>query len=512
VAARALPVLLLLLGAPVLAGDAPETDPFLAALAGRSGPDAVAAPSFDPDLEAVSWSLRPRREIVDALAARLLRGEAKGWSEPAKETPVLPAPPSRVPADFEPGKVEITDRLAAWVPADAAVVFLGSLGEAQDAVAALAKFLPEAFPGLCGDPPGGRRDALRRATEMLLLPTIWNSNPAARTGTRQVALVVSDPDVRWAPDIALLCEVDDATLVRSQRQATFSWEGRRPTGLRVEGLDAVSDDGSIRSFFALEGGIALWSTTRSLRERILAAGAGKAPALAAPPAKEYALARRTFPAAEGGALLLVPDAFLARVSAAKFRARRAAALRCEAVRLLLDAQTFATATEPGAGMGRPECPVGGVLQSRAGGAGSSCGLHGVAGNAVPLGDLPSAATLECDATSMRADARPDDWIREGLVPAAIRWKAAPLEVLPPFPSNAAVMRFLDQVLQAIEYSPRSDGQRAERRRSLLDRILRMDQRESVLEQLTGLGPVEARPLPSLDHPRPEETFRIVGPR
>ena len=417
-ASRVLPALLAL----ALAGDAaPVADPFEAALLGMSGPEAVEAPPFDPDLAAVSWTMTPRREIVDALAARMLRGEAGGAEPGARPEP--PALPTRIPADFDPGKVVVADRLAARVPADAAAVFFGSLREAEDAVAELATFLAEALPGPCGDPPGGRRDALRRAADMLLLPTIWRSNPGVRTGTRQVALVVSDPDLRWAPDVALLCEVDDGSLVRFHRRSSLSWEDRGNRRIRVEGLDAAADDGSIRSYFAEEGGIALWSTTRSLRERILAAGVGNAPSLLSPPAREYALARRTFPAAGGGALLVVPDGFLARIHAPDSRARRAAALRCEAARLILDARSLAGSKDPMNDTVRLSCPSGGVLAPRAGAPGASCSLHGTAEFPVPLGDLPSGA---CGGPALPADP-----VTAGGIPVAARWDGKELQVLVP---------------------------------------------------------------------------------
>jgi hypothetical protein len=416
---RAIPLLLLVAAAPALAGDAPpESDPFLAALAGKSGPDAVAAPSFDPDLAAVSWTTRPRRDIVDALAARLLRGEAKGWFEPAKETPTLAAPPSRIPADFEAGKFEVVDRLAARVPADTAVAFFGSLREAEDAVDGLSKFLPEALPDLCGDPPGGKRDALRRAIEMLLLPTIWRSNPGVRTGTRQIAVVASDPDLRWAPDIALVAEVDDASLVRFYRQSTISWEDRGRRRYRVDGLDVVADDGSVRSFFALEGDVAVWATTKSLRDRIVAAAAGKAPTLLSPDPRAYALARRTFPAKEGGALLVVPDAFLARVNAGEFRARHAAALRCEAARLVRDAMSRAAVPVPAWGIPTSLCET---LHLYSMGRGSSrCDRHGTAACPVPASAVPDGPMVAADAAGLTALGAASDPILDGSIPIALR--------------------------------------------------------------------------------------------
>ncbi len=511
--ARLLPVLVVLGAATALAGDGPPpTDPFLAALAGRSGPDAVAAPSFDPDLEAVSWSLRPRREIVDGLAARLLRGEAKGWTEPAKEFPALPAPPSRIPADFDPGKVEVSDRLTAWVPGDAAAVLFGSLKEAGEAVEGLAKFLPDAFPRLCGDSLVGRRDALRRAVDQLLLPVIWNSNPGARTGTRQVALVVSDPDVRWAPDIALLCEVDDATLVRSHRQATFSWEGRRPIGLRVDGLDAVSDDGSVRSYFALEGGIALWSTTKSLRERILAAGSAKVVSLLRPDARAYAFARKAFPASEGGALLVVPDAFLARINAADLRARSAAALRCEATRLLLDAHSIAGSVSKMDTVGL-SCPAGRTLSPRADDAGASCPIHGTPAFTTPLGDLPEVPVSRADAERLPVLVNSPDPILEGAVPVAMRWLGEPVEVVvpPTAPSHATVIKLLEGSMPGFTIGPWFT------RRSALTELRPSGQGvESTLERLMGLGPIGSRTATKPQFIEPGEPsrryFRITEPR
>jgi len=475
VEARALACVLLLC-APLGAGEGPESDPFLAALAGKSGPDAVAAPDFDPDLEAVSWSLRPRREIVDALAARLLRGEAKGWSEPAQNLPALPALPSRIPADFDPAGVPVTDRLAAWVPADAAAVFFGSLKEAEDEVGGLAQFLPRAFPVLCGDPPGGRRDALRRAREMLLLPTIWGANPNVRTGTRQVALVVSDPDVRWAPEIAFLAEVDDASLVRFHRQASLRWEERGRGVLRVDGFDAVSDDGSVRSFFALEGGVAAWSTTKALRERIVAAGMGKAPSHFRPDPRAYALARRTFPAAEGGALLVVPDGFLARVNAPEFRVLRASAMRCEAARLLRDARALAGS---GGLQGRGtdlRCPGGGSIVDVAKAAGASCSVHGTASAPVLHGDCDTGGPSYADRPGLeRCRADPDPLLR-GAVPVAARTRTNQIEIL--VPAGAAGDALLD--LLETTFAPGEAGDPPVRVLDRLNRIL-----------LAGAGPVRA---------------------
>ena len=389
---RALPALLLPALTLLPGGGEPERDPFLAALAGRSGPAVVAAPSFDAEAEASSWSARPRREIVDGLAALLLRGEegrgaAKG---PAAEPRILPPPPSRIPADIDSPGVPVSDRLAAWVPADAAAVFFPSLREAEDLVGGMAGFLPRALPAFCEDSPGGRREALRRAVERLLLPTVWGANPGVRTGTRQVAVVSADPDLRWGADVAFVAEVDDASLVEFHRRSSMRWEGRGSRVLRVDGLDAVADDGSIRSFFGMRGGVAVWATTRDLRDRILAAGEGKAASLLRPDARAYALARRTFPASGGGALLVVPDGFLARANSAALLAKRAAALRCEAARLLLDARSLAGGKEPPPGFPALACPSGGTLQPVAGHAGSSCSVHGTAEDPVPLGDLPAA--------------------------------------------------------------------------------------------------------------------------
>ncbi len=426
---RALPILLLLAAAPALAGDAgPAQDPFALALLGKSGPVDVARPPFDPDLAAVSWTTRPRREVVDALAARLLRGEADGWFAAAKEVP-LPAPPPRIPADFDAGKFEVSDRLAARIPADAAVAFFGSLSEAEDAVDQLAKFLPGTLPGLCDDSPGGTRDALRRAVDMLLLPTIWRSNPGVRTGTRQIAVVASDPDLRWAPDIALVAEVDDASLVRFHRQSSLSWEDRGLRRFRVDGLDVVADDGSVRSYFALEGGVAIWATTKSLRDRILAVGSGKAPTLLSPDPRAYALARKTFPAAQGGALLVIPDAFLARLQSRELRSRRAAALRCEAVRLLRGARSLAGSTANPKDAKDLVCPAGGEIRMVPGSPGSSCSIHGSASFPTPLGDLPEGVPSGFTAAALAAGGA--DVVLAGEIPVAVRWGGSPMEVLVP---------------------------------------------------------------------------------
>jgi hypothetical protein len=463
---RALPIALLLAAAPARGGeDAPGRDPFVAALAGKSGPGAVAAPDFDPEAEAAAWTARPRREIVDALAARLLRGEARWDAPPSGAPPALPDPPSRIPADFEPGRVEVADRLAARVPADAAAVFFGSLDAAETAVGELSAFLPRALPVLCGDPPDGTRDALRRAVEMLLLPTIWRSNPQVRRGIRQVALVVADPDPRWAPDLALVAEVDDASLVLFHRRSTLSWEDRGARRYRADGLDLVADDGSVRSHFALEGGVAVWSTTRSLRERILAAAAGRAASLATPPAAAYALARRTFPAAEGGALLVVPDAFLARANSADLRGRRLAALRCEAARLLLDARSLRK--EGAEGGPALSCPSGGTLFPKAAAAGASCSIHGTAEFPAPLGGVTGRCHLAVSPSS--------DLIATGALPLAARWAPPPnplplapvLEML--LPPGRACARLISGLSPAVQDPAAEDTGARNRRR--LNRIL-----------------------------------------
>jgi hypothetical protein len=402
----------------LLAGEDPPRDPFLAALAGRSGPEAVAAPGFDAEAEAFSWSLRPRREVVDGLAARLLRGEARGWAEPSPSVVLLLPPPPRIPPDFDPSGVPVSDPLAAWVPADAAAVFFPSLREAEDLVAGMAFHLAKCLPALFGDPPGGRREALRRAAERILLPTIWAANPGVRTGTRRVALVAADPDLRWGADVALVAEVDDASLVTFHRRASLRWEGRAGRTLRVEGLDAVSDDGSIRSFFGMEGGVAVWSTTRDLRDRILAAGSGRGDSLLRPDRRAFALARRTFPASEGGALLVVPEGLLARANDPLVRARRAAALRCEAARLLLDASSLAGANVSHIDTITPACPAGGVLRPVAGAAGSSCSIHGTASDPVPLGDLPEARPSAADGAAA-ARGRPLDGVFDGVHAGAL---------------------------------------------------------------------------------------------
>ena len=478
------------MAAPLLAGDgptppvsAPGRDPFLEALAGRSGPDLVAAPEFDPDEEAVSWTSRPRRDTVDALAARWLRGEATGWSKRETEWPALAVPPSRVPVDLDPSGVPVTDRLAAWVPGDAAAVFFDSLQDAEAAVEGLAEFLPRAIPSFCDDSRGWRRDAIGRATNILLLPTIWGANPGVRTGTRQIALVVSDPDLRWAPDIALIAEVDDASLVRSHRQASLRWEERRAAVLRVEGLDAVSDDGAVRSYFGLESGIAVWSTTRTLRERVLAAGAFRESSLLRPDSRSYALARKTFPAAEGGALLVVPDAFLARASGAELRARRSAAIRCEALRMILDARSLSGSNVPYKDTHPPACPAGGTLRPVVGNAGSSCSLHGTAASPVPMGDVPAVAPASLQPLH--------DVVESGAIPVAARWREKSLEVLVP-PEGPGLM-CLDLIAtkghRGVSGSPVSGPW--ERQRALSGMMGIGDRASGVLSRLVGM--VEAGP-------------------
>ena len=78
------------------------------------------------------------------------------------------APPAREPSDFDPAGVPRTDRLAPWVPADAAAVFFESIASAETEIAAVAAALPDALPGLVEEAPAGR-GALDRGTEMLLL-------------------------------------------------------------------------------------------------------------------------------------------------------------------------------------------------------------------------------------------------------------------------------------------------------------------------------------------------------
>ena len=340
------------------------------------------------------------------------------------------APPARVPAEFDPAPVPRSDRLAAWVPADAAAVFFDSIAAAETEIAGITKALPAALPGLAGSATG-EGGALGRATEMLLLPSIWRANPAVRTGTRQVALVASDFDLGRAPDLALVVEVDDATLVRTQRAATFTWEDRTPRRLRIEGLDAWSDDGSVRSFFALEGGVAVWSTTRALRTRVLAAGASTAPSLLRPDACAWALARTAFPASEGGALLVVPDAMLARLDAAPVRARRAASLLCGAAR-----------GKPGGGA----CPAGGTIDP-GGRGGGACSVHGTAAFPTPLGDLPEAApTSDAAATS--------DPVASGAIPAAAQVVGGRIRALIPPGAPGRAFEALVESLRGEAPAPR----------------------------------------------------------
>jgi hypothetical protein len=401
---------LVLLALPFAAarGGEPERDPFVAALRGLAGREAVAEPGFDAAGEASAWTLRPRREIVDGLALRILRGEAVAID--AREAgPGELVEPADAPA---PAAAPLADPLAPWLPADAAAALFPSLDGARAAVDGLLHHLPRLLPRVAADPPWRRRDAFARASGSLLLPTLWGSNPYARTGLREVAVVAADPDLRGAPDVALVGIVEDASLVRAQRLATFSWEerGRRP--LRVEGLDATAGDGSVRSFFALEGGVAIWATTRALRKRILDAGAGRAPSLATAPAADLRRARAAFPAAAGGALLVLPDAFVARIGRPEVRRARFDALLCEAERLLVDA-------------GRPEgraCPSGGALRPAPGRGGASCGIHGTAAFPAPLADLAGAAVAAA-APGLPAD--------RGPFPPAAHWEGATLSVLLP---------------------------------------------------------------------------------
>jgi hypothetical protein len=505
------PRILAALLAFLLVGDsAIETDPFLAALAGKSGKDAVAAPTFDPELEALSWSLRPRREIVDALASRLLRGEADGWYGESTEAPGPEAPRGRDPKAPDPAKVEVADRLASRVPVDAAVVFFGSLKEAWDAVDGLAKFLPEALPGLCGDPLGGKRDALRRAVDMLLLPTIWRSNPEVRTGTRQVALVVSDPDLRWAPDVALLCEVDDASLVLAHRKATFSWEERGKRRIRIDGLDATADDGSIRSYFALEGGVAIWSTTRSLRDRVLAAASGMSPSLLADGGEEYAFARKMFPHAEGGALLVRPQAMLRRLNAGVVRCARASTLRCEAARLLLDADCIAGKSGDDGGKPRWICPAGGALRGKSGEAGSSCSVHGTAAFPVPLGDLPAGRLSDLEWYRKLFF---EDSVRRGEIPIALRWRGRPVEIA----MMAKGVRLVNMMRVPFRQWTNMHGEilvggKPGPWRGFAARSRRLEGRAGILESLTGLEVIDPSTQARTEEPDLDGWFRVVDDR
>jgi hypothetical protein len=395
------------LAAVAAAGEGPAPgDALRAALEGRGDPASVPAPGFDPELAALSWGERPREEVIEALAARLVRGEARAWFEPAPDLPPLPDPPGSGAPAAEGPLPPVADRLASWVPADAAALFHGSLDEALTAGSGRAVLLRAAFGGgPRGDGPwyaGAVDDALGR----LLLPAIWRSNPGVRTGTRQAAVVLGDPGLERGLDLALAVEVDDATLVLSHRRATFAWEDRSPRRLLVEGLDARTEDGAVRSFFALEGGVAVWSTTRALRDRILAAGAGRIPSLLRPDPREYAAARRAFPASEGGLLAILPEGFAARANARASRAARAAALRCEAALLWIEARAAAGRDPPAA-----SCPAGGTL---APGRTASCSVHGTRAYPVPLGDLPAARPSRADGGI------PEDALGRGELPRAAR--------------------------------------------------------------------------------------------
>ncbi len=295
----------------------------------------------------------------------------------------------------------LRDGLASWVPANAAAVFFPSLEAAASAAEILARRLPEVLPGLCAAAPDGSREPLSRMIDMLLLPTIWRTNPNVKTGTRAVALVVADPDVARAPDVALVCEVEDATRVRGHRSASLVFEDRARARFRTDDLDAWSDDGAVRSFFALEGGVAVLSTTRDLRERILAAGAGRAPSLASAAPDDLEAARTAFPAEEGDGLLVVPAAFLVRANSRELRARHALSRGCEAARVGLYGADLRRRAVPGAGESRltdHRCPAGGTV-SAGGPAGPVCALHGTTAWPVPLGDLPGA----------RGSAEPGPW-------------------------------------------------------------------------------------------------------
>jgi len=509
VASRILPAVLAL--GFLLQGDPPE-DPFILALDGR--PFTVRDPAVDrPGSSSGStWSLRSRREVVDSLALGLLQREymvhVAGPSGRSVGATGLADPLARrIPGKEVPERVPVTDRLAFRVPGDAAAVFFPSLRSAEDTLEGLARFLPAVFPGVCADGPAGRRAALARAVEALLLPPVWRANPSVRTGTRQVALVVSDPDLRGAPDVALLFEVDDASLVLAHRRASFSWEGRAGRGLRVEGLDAVSDDGSIRSFFTLEGGLAIFATSRSLRDRVRGTATG-APTLLLPDGAAYETARSTFPPADVEALLVVPDAFLRRITSPEVLLPRADALRCEAARLLADAGSLREGGDSDRALrGPPACPVDGRLDRRAGNTGTRCTVHGSAEFPVPLGDLPAPdPDTAAYHRAMYHLLRPEDPLHRGGLPVAARWREDSLEILvPPGEAGAACLELL--VASATPDRPPSPASFA---RSRFDRLAALGLKAAdAYRALTGLtfvpdagAPPAAGPLPAVK-PREE---------
>jgi hypothetical protein len=391
----------------------PACDPFAALLRGEERP----VPAIDADLAAVSWGTASREEIF---AAWLSPPAADGHEVPEFDGSWSPPPP-RGAAGLRAPPAPRSDPLLAWIPGDAAVVLFPSLPAALDAVDRLGRSLPALLPGLCGDGPWGARDALRRGMDRLLLPSAWGANPEAPTGVRSVALVVADPDLRGACEVALVAEVEDASLVLGRRRGTLSFESRGRERFRVEGLDARTDDGSVRSWFACEGGVAIWSASRDLRERVLAAGAGRAPSLCADPAASDA--RRAFPAAAGGALLVVPDGFVARAGSEALRLRREQSLFCAALMLDLDAWSLRE-TRAGANYRTVSCPSGGgAPRWRVRDAGAFCPRHGSVANPEPLGDHGDAASgrLANDATLDRARqrlARAPDAVAEGALPIA----------------------------------------------------------------------------------------------
>ncbi|MHC4821392.1 MAG: hypothetical protein ACYTDX_06700, partial [Planctomycetota bacterium] len=392
---------LLVLVAALLSVGQEVPDPFDAV---TRSPDSVAGvrrPDGFTEADSIEWGHLPRRAMVAGLAALYLRGEltpVSAWKHASSfERPprvlrredLIPGVARKMarahPGEATPRPALRLPALASWVPKDAAVAFFASIDEAERCIASLAGLLDRHLPALVSERGRGDRAALERAVERLLLPTIWRANPGVPTGTGAVAIVISDPDLRGAPDVALLVQVTDLGRLVSQRRASFRWESTR-TRFRTDGLDARTDDGSVRSFFGVDGGIAVFSTTKSLRRRII--DAGRSGGLPGAVDGLRLVAAQLVGDRADAAILYVPEGFLAAVDSLSLRARRMASLRCEAMRLLVDGRNLTGCEDvfrvPG---GRLECPTGGkfhVVPSRTG---STCSIHGSALHPVPLGDV-----------------------------------------------------------------------------------------------------------------------------
>jgi hypothetical protein len=366
-------LVLVFTGAVVAAAE--ESSPLLEALEGRPAPPWTAESLLET---MIPWADAPHDATQDADVA-------------TSREPVLPegSPPP-----------PLTEHLAAFVPADTAVAFFDSVDAADDACASMSGLLMTAFPDAFDARPDGDAALVARTIDRLGLPPIWRANPGVRTGLRRIAVVVDDVDLSGAAGVALLGEVDDLSLLLGHRRAGFRWEDGHRERFRVEGLDATTDDGSVRSHFAYESGIAVFSTSRALRERILALVRGTPAGAAAAPRSMRetgfpAAARGVFPKEEEDVLFLVPDAFLATAIAPHIALKRSRATRCMLERLRTDGAALRRASVPPV-----RCPEGGSISPRAGAAGASCTVHGCTAGPVPLSDVASVIpsdVVEADA-------------------------------------------------------------------------------------------------------------------